>query len=152
MIPIVNALTAYIPHFLALSASSPFWKGRDTGLASSAHRESHLDRDQRCLLVHPDGHTAAVVDVNGKPESVGVAQTFPKANPTFKLVSLTNGVAKIGLAGGNYASGAQTVALRVGPQHLPIKLLRARKITPLVVPPRRIQRSREIGHGNLKIQ
>ena len=34
-IPIVNALTAYIPHFLALSASSPYWVGHDTGLASS---------------------------------------------------------------------------------------------------------------------
>jgi YbdK family carboxylate-amine ligase len=34
-IPIVNALTAYIPHFLALSASSPFWMGSDTGLASA---------------------------------------------------------------------------------------------------------------------
>jgi carboxylate-amine ligase len=34
-IPIVNALTSYVPHFLALSASSPFWQGRDTGLASS---------------------------------------------------------------------------------------------------------------------
>jgi carboxylate-amine ligase len=34
-IPIVNALTAYIPHFLALSASSPFWVGNDTGLASA---------------------------------------------------------------------------------------------------------------------
>ena len=34
-IAIANALTAYIPHFLALSASSPFWGGRDTGLASS---------------------------------------------------------------------------------------------------------------------
>ncbi|MGZ6839627.1 MAG: glutamate--cysteine ligase [Frankiaceae bacterium] len=33
-IPIVNALTDYIPHFLALSGSSPYWKGRDTGLAS----------------------------------------------------------------------------------------------------------------------
>jgi carboxylate-amine ligase len=33
-IAIANALTAYIPHFLALSASSPFWHGRDTGLAS----------------------------------------------------------------------------------------------------------------------
>ena len=33
-IPIVNAVTAYIPHFLALSASSPYWVGRDTGLAS----------------------------------------------------------------------------------------------------------------------
>jgi carboxylate-amine ligase len=34
-IAIANALAAYIPHFLALSASSPFWMGRDTGLASA---------------------------------------------------------------------------------------------------------------------
>jgi glutamate---cysteine ligase / carboxylate-amine ligase len=34
-IPIVNALAAYLPHFLALTASSPFWDGHDTGLASS---------------------------------------------------------------------------------------------------------------------
>jgi carboxylate-amine ligase len=33
-IPIVNALLAYLPHFLALSASSPYWVGSDTGLAS----------------------------------------------------------------------------------------------------------------------
>ena len=35
VIPIVNALSTYIPHFLALSASSPYWMGQDTGLASS---------------------------------------------------------------------------------------------------------------------
>ncbi|MCW2581941.1 MAG: glutamate--cysteine ligase [Klenkia sp.] len=35
VIPIVNALCAYIPHFLALSASSPYWVGADTGLASA---------------------------------------------------------------------------------------------------------------------
>jgi carboxylate-amine ligase len=34
-IPIVNALTQYVPHFLALSASSPYWVGADTGLASA---------------------------------------------------------------------------------------------------------------------
>ncbi len=34
-IPIVNALAAYLPHFLALTASSPYWCGQDTGLASS---------------------------------------------------------------------------------------------------------------------
>jgi carboxylate-amine ligase len=33
--PIVNALTQYVPHFLALSASSPYWSGSDTGLASA---------------------------------------------------------------------------------------------------------------------
>lgn len=35
IIPIVNALCQYIPHFLALSSSSPFWVGCDTGLASA---------------------------------------------------------------------------------------------------------------------
>lgn len=34
-IPMVNALAKYLPHFLALSASSPFWGGHDTGLASA---------------------------------------------------------------------------------------------------------------------
>ncbi len=34
-IPIVNALCEFLPHFLALSSSSPFWVGCDTGLASS---------------------------------------------------------------------------------------------------------------------
>ena len=34
-IPIVNALATYLPHFLALTASSPYWSGQDTGLASS---------------------------------------------------------------------------------------------------------------------
>lgn len=34
VVPIVNALTGYLPHLLALSASSPYWIGTDTGLAS----------------------------------------------------------------------------------------------------------------------
>jgi len=34
-IAIANSLATYIPHFLALSASSPYWMGRDTGLASA---------------------------------------------------------------------------------------------------------------------
>jgi len=32
--PIINALASYLPHFLGLTASSPFWSGHDTGLAS----------------------------------------------------------------------------------------------------------------------
>ncbi len=35
VIAIANALMAYIPHLLGLSASSPYWLGDDTGLASS---------------------------------------------------------------------------------------------------------------------
>ncbi|HXZ99504.1 MAG TPA: glutamate--cysteine ligase [Candidatus Binatia bacterium] len=34
-IAILNALCNYIPHLLGLSASSPYWMGQDTGLASS---------------------------------------------------------------------------------------------------------------------
>ena len=33
--PIIGALARYLPHFLALTASSPFWNGQDTGLAST---------------------------------------------------------------------------------------------------------------------
>lgn len=32
--PIVNALAVYLPHLLGLTASSPYWSGIDTGLAS----------------------------------------------------------------------------------------------------------------------
>jgi carboxylate-amine ligase len=34
VIAIANALLTYVPHLLALSASSPYWRGQDTGLAS----------------------------------------------------------------------------------------------------------------------
>lgn len=34
-ISILNSLCSYIPHFLAMSASSPYWGGHDTGLASA---------------------------------------------------------------------------------------------------------------------
>lgn len=33
-IAIANGLTTYLPHFLALSASSPYWASHDTGMAS----------------------------------------------------------------------------------------------------------------------
>lgn len=35
VLPIVSALTPYVPHFLGVSASSPYWHGQDTGLASA---------------------------------------------------------------------------------------------------------------------
>jgi hypothetical protein len=57
---------------------------------------------------------SAAIEVNGKPERVAVGGAFPSSNPTFKLVSLANGIAMIGIAGGAYASGAQTIALQQG--------------------------------------
>lgn len=35
VIPVLNAVSRYLPHFLALTASSPYWVGHDTGLASA---------------------------------------------------------------------------------------------------------------------
>ena len=35
VLPIINALTGYLPHLQALSASSPFWAGERTGYASN---------------------------------------------------------------------------------------------------------------------
>jgi carboxylate-amine ligase len=34
-VAMLNGMLSYLPHVLALSASSPFWEGHDTGLASS---------------------------------------------------------------------------------------------------------------------
>jgi glutamate---cysteine ligase / carboxylate-amine ligase len=35
VMPVINAMAAYLPHILGLSASSPYWCGEDTGLASA---------------------------------------------------------------------------------------------------------------------
>lgn len=35
VLPIINGVSTYLPHLLALSASSPYWLGIDTGLASA---------------------------------------------------------------------------------------------------------------------
>jgi hypothetical protein len=59
-------------------------------------------------------HSGAVtIAVNGKRESVRVGAGFPSANPIFRLVSVTGGAARIGIANGSYSSGAQTVLLRL---------------------------------------
>ena len=56
----------------------------------------------------------ATIQVNGTSETVRVGQSFPSANPVFKLVSVANGAANIGIASGSYTSGAQTVRLTGG--------------------------------------
>ena len=39
---ICTALRVYLPHLLALSASSPFWRGEETGLQSTRVRLAQL--------------------------------------------------------------------------------------------------------------
>jgi hypothetical protein len=57
---------------------------------------------------------SVTISVNGKLQFVRVGGSFPSANPLFRLVSVTNGLVRIGIANGSYASGAETVTLRAG--------------------------------------
>jgi hypothetical protein len=58
--------------------------------------------------------TSAEISVNGSTESVAVGAKFPASNPTFVLVSLMKGAAKIGIAGGSLQGSKQTVTLKKG--------------------------------------
>jgi hypothetical protein len=54
------------------------------------------------------------ISVNGKQEAVGKGGTFPRSAPSFRLVSFGDGTAEIGIVGGSYASGGETVTLKQG--------------------------------------
>lgn len=57
---------------------------------------------------------AARISINGRIQVVRIGASFPSANPLFKLVANSQGVARIGIASGSYASGAKTVSLVAG--------------------------------------
>jgi hypothetical protein len=59
---------------------------------------------------------ATTIAVNGVAEDVALEGAFPKDEPTFVLVSLAkNGKSvEIGIAGGEYASGGETMTLKLG--------------------------------------
>ena len=58
--------------------------------------------------------TSAEITVNGVKQTVSAQTDFPADNPVFRLVSLTAKTAKVGVAGGSFSSGDQTITLRVG--------------------------------------
>jgi hypothetical protein len=60
--------------------------------------------------------TTAVISVNGDPQSVKVGSQFPTSDPAFALISVTATTAKIGIAGGSFESGSQTVTLKKNKQ------------------------------------
>jgi hypothetical protein len=57
---------------------------------------------------------SARISVNGRIETVRVGTSFPSANPLFRLVRISNGVARIGIANGSYSSGAHTISVSSG--------------------------------------
>jgi hypothetical protein len=64
----------------------------------------------------PELATATAIAVNGVAEDVAVEAAFPKEEPTFVLVSVAkNGKSvEIGIAGGEYAGGGETMKLVLG--------------------------------------
>lgn len=56
------------------------------------------------------------ISVNGSAEDVEVEKTFPAEQPTFVLVSLAKDgkSVELGIAGGTYADGGETIELKVG--------------------------------------
>jgi hypothetical protein len=64
----------------------------------------------------PELAEATSISVNGVAEDVAVEAAFPKEEPTFVLVSIAkNGKSvEIGIAGGEYAGGGETMKLALG--------------------------------------
>jgi hypothetical protein len=58
--------------------------------------------------------TGATIEVNGESEDVGINDSFPASDPTFKLVSVTDSAANIGLVSGSFSNGADTITIAVG--------------------------------------
>jgi hypothetical protein len=56
----------------------------------------------------------AKISVNGVATDATVGGTFPEGDPIFKLLSVTRSSAKVGIADGTYATGAQAITLRKG--------------------------------------
>jgi len=83
-VPIVNALTAYVPHLLALSASSPYWIGTDTGLAS--YRSRSRGYPPRAALpalglarvrgLHGDPHVGRTISSSARSGGTSAAPGF----------------------------------------------------------------------------
>lgn len=58
--------------------------------------------------------TTVLIATNGKSEQVTVGGEFPKADPIFRLVSVSEKGARIAIAGGSYATGTETMPLVPG--------------------------------------
>jgi hypothetical protein len=89
--------------------SAPAPNGKTSG-GTTPPTASYTGSQPRTVLAVSTTGTA-LISVNGKSEMVAPGQAFPTSNPTFKLVSIANGTALIGLVGGTYASGSATVTL-----------------------------------------
>jgi hypothetical protein len=110
--PFVQQVSATSPTGSSTSTSSTPASTPGTSIGTtSAGGPNTTPRAQARALA---GAGSAKISINGKVQTVRVGTSFPSANPLFRLVSLAHGVARIGIANGSYASGAQTLSLATG--------------------------------------
>jgi len=60
----------------------------------------------------PTGPTVSI-SINGKISKVGSQGTFPAGAPVFRLASWQHGSVEVGIVGGSYATGSQTLTLKL---------------------------------------
>jgi hypothetical protein len=96
-------------------SSTPALQSARIGKAGGSANRSGAASTHRSVSVRTLATSGSVrIVVNGKVETVRVGRSFPSSNPLFKLVSISHGSVRIGIASGSYASGANTVALTPG--------------------------------------
>jgi len=81
--------------------------GRDAGRPSSGGQAGAPETQAPQL-------SSALIAVNGGRETVTLGEAFPSADKVFRLVSLTPTSAKIGVVGGTFGGGVETVTLERG--------------------------------------
>jgi hypothetical protein len=95
---------------ISSSSGSSTGSGSSSGATTSVPVPSAQTTSARMLA-----RTGVVtLQVNGKTQAVRIGGSFPSSNPLFKLVSVSHGLVRIGIASGSYQSGAQTVSLVSG--------------------------------------
>jgi hypothetical protein len=112
--------------FSHFTGKDPFVQQVNTAPAGSGSSQSSTGNNPKpangtttAAISHKPTRTLAAngavrISVNGRIQVVRVGASFPSANPLFRLVSVSGGVARIGIASGSYTSGARTVSLAPG--------------------------------------
>jgi hypothetical protein len=105
------------PFVQQVNASAP--TSGSTSSSSSGSSKTPATGTTTAAISHKPSRTlaangAARITVNGRVQVVRVGASFPSGNPLFRLVSVTGGVARIGIASGSYTSGSKTVSLASG--------------------------------------
>jgi hypothetical protein len=100
--PLLSPATGQLIVFSRFVSKDPF-RAKPSSTSSSDGSEG------------PTGNaSSASLEVNGAAEDVKIGETFPAADPAFRLVNAGGQSAEIGLASGSFANGQETIAVNMG--------------------------------------